>query len=99
MFCSLLLLYLLDLTYAVFIEFVAPKTHASSNEDYTNIMSSVETELSDYIVYNGNLSSPTPGTMKVSYEAVNAGKYLYSYINLHLSSRPCAYSCNYRQPS
>ncbi len=51
-----------------------PKHHQctrNSADDYTSLMQKSCTEDSDYLVYNGSILHPTPGTIRISYEAVH----------------------------
>lgn len=49
------------------------KRHNSENEVYTNLSQDTVTDSADYIVFNGSLSNPKPGTLRVSYEAIYEG--------------------------
>lgn len=49
-----------------------PKQHQCAGEsDYTSLLQASRPEDSDYLVCNGSLSCPTPGTVRISYEAVH----------------------------
>jgi len=51
----------------------ALKTHCAEEEDYKSLAQESKSDLSDYLVYNGSLASPSIGTVRISYEVVLEG--------------------------
>jgi len=47
--------------------------HAADKQSFNSNFESKTSDLGDYVVYNGTLTSPTPGTVRVCYEAVYEG--------------------------